>query len=80
MTHRKFLKRMFDLTVRLTDAVEHDGYQSDAYNEVLEEIAKCGAIFNRSRRRRPWFIILVILFWLLAFVILVSSILLPIQF
>lgn len=50
MNDRQFLEHMFDLTVRLTDAVENDGYRSDAYNAVLKEIAECGSKFNRRKR------------------------------
>ena len=50
MTDEQFLKHMFDLTVKLTEAVERDGYRSDAYNEVLKEIAECGSKFDRHKR------------------------------
>ncbi|MBA7683429.1 hypothetical protein ES703_91793 [subsurface metagenome] len=76
MTDRQFLKRMFDLTVRLTDAVENDGYRSDAYNEVHKEISECAAKFNRRRRRRSWFAIAIICLVLLMLACIVYSILL----
>jgi len=55
MTDREYLKEMLDLTVRLTNACENDGYGSDAYNAVLVEIANSAVKFNHSRRRRNWY-------------------------
>ena len=54
MTDRQYLKQLLELTVKLTDAVEKDGYRSDAYNEVLKDISVSAARFNRCRRRRHW--------------------------
>ncbi len=75
MNDRQFLQQMFDLTVKLTNAVENDGYRSDAYNEVLKEISEFGAKFNRRRRRRSWFAIASIFFVLLMLAWIVYSIL-----
>jgi len=55
MTDRKYLEHMLDLTVRLTDACENEGYGSDAYNAVRVEIADFAVKFNRSRRRQAWY-------------------------
>ncbi|MBA7622218.1 hypothetical protein ES703_29592 [subsurface metagenome] len=55
MTDHEYLKQMLDLTVRLTNACENDGYGSDAYNAVLTEIATSAVKFNHSRRRRSLF-------------------------
>lgn len=50
MTDRQYLEYLFYLTVKLTDAVEKDGFRSDAYNAVLKEIAECASNFNRRER------------------------------
>jgi len=55
MTDHQYLKHMLDLTVRLTNACENDGYGSDAYNSVREDIANFAVKFNRSRRRQAWY-------------------------
>ncbi len=55
MTDHQYLKEMLDLTVKLTNACENDGYGSDAYNAVLTEIATSAVKFNHSRRRRDLF-------------------------
>ena len=55
MNDRQYLKHMLDLTVRLTKACEDDGYGSDAYNEVLVDIANFAVKFNNSRRRQAWY-------------------------
>ena len=52
MTDHEYLKHMFHLTVRLTDAVNNFGYRSDVYNNVLNEIAASAARFNRRRHIR----------------------------
>lgn len=54
MTDKQFLEHMRYLITRLTDAVEQDGYRSDAYNEVLKEISECGENFNRRKPISPW--------------------------
>ena len=54
MTNREYIEEMNRLVVKLTDACNNFGFQSDAYNAVLREIATCAALFNRSQRRRPW--------------------------
>ncbi len=56
MTDHQYLKEMLDLTVKLTNACEKDGYGSDAYNAVLVEIANSAVKFNHSRCRRDWYI------------------------
>ena len=80
MTDKQFIKRMVFLTEQMCDLYNAEPIDQNALHSLRIEIHETGARFNRSRRRRPWFLILVILFWLLALVILVSGILLPIQF
>lgn len=71
MTDREYLKQMFELTVRLSEAVNVDGFRSDAYNDILKEVTIMASNFNRSRRRRNWLIILLlfVLFSLLCLVV-----------
>jgi len=69
---------MIALTYKLTDTVERDGYRSDAYNAVLDEIHESGARFDRGRRRRHvlWILLLLICYVapvVLAIVLLWSS-------
>ncbi len=75
MTDRKCLKRMLELTEKLTNACNNEGYRSAVYNDVLEEISKFGDSFNHSRRRRPWYMIFMICFLLYCLAWIVWSIL-----
>ena len=54
MTNRKYLKHLIKLTMKLTDIVESDGYRSDAYYEVLDEISQFASNVNRPLWRPPW--------------------------
>jgi len=71
MTDAEYLREMFDLTIKLTDACNNFGIRSDAYNAVLKEIAVSAARFNRSRRLWSWVMIIVLSFilWLVAWVV-----------
>ncbi len=53
MTDTEYLQEMYDLTIKLTDACNNFGLRSDAYNDVLKEIAASAARFNRSRCPHP---------------------------
>lgn len=75
MTDRQFLKRMIALTNKLTDAVEHDGYRSDAYNNALNEIYECGSRYDRIQRRRSMFAAAIIAFLLILLALYVGYIL-----
>ena len=54
MTDRQFLERMTFLAQKLCDVTDSDGYGSDAYNAVLDEVHELGSTFNRNHRRRSW--------------------------
>jgi len=71
MTDRKYLKEMLHLTVKLTDAANNFGYESDEYNAVLNQVFVSAARFNDSRRRRSWFVTfsLCVLICLLAWIV-----------
>ena len=75
MNDRTYLEHLMDLTIKLTNAVENDGYRSDAYNEVLKEIAVFGARFNRSRHRCSYCTTWIIMILLFLFALILCSIL-----
>jgi len=75
MTDRQFLERMIFLTKKLCDVTNEDGYGSDSYFAVLDEIREMGTSFNRSHRRQPWGIIFFCLFLLYCLAWLVWTIL-----
>jgi len=54
MTDRQFLQRMISLTEKLCDVTNKDGYGSEAYHSVLDEVREMGISFNRSHRCRSW--------------------------
>ena len=54
MTDREFLERMTFLVQKLCDVTDKDGYGSDAYNTVMDELHELGESFNRSQRVSPW--------------------------
>ena len=54
MTDKQYLMKMFVFTRRLSDACDNEGYDSDTYKAVLQDIAVFASRFNRSRRRRDW--------------------------
>jgi len=66
MTDRQYLRHLLKLTIKISDVCDTDGYGSDAYNAVLKEISDSALKFNRSRsrRRRPWLRIALVVFLL----------------
>lgn len=75
MTDREYLEEMIVLTTRLTDACNNFGLRSDEYNAVLKEIADSAVLFNRSRRRRPWFAFACCIVLLIVLLLIVYSVL-----
>lgn len=71
MTDEQYLQKLLKLVKKLTDTVESDGFRSDAYYAVLDEVNTSAARFNRSRQRRHWlpfgviFFLVCFLFWLI---------------
>jgi len=49
MTDREFLERMTFLAQKLFDVTDTDGYGSDAYKSVLDEVHELGTSFNPKR-------------------------------
>jgi len=47
MTDKQILERLVFLTQKLCDVTEKDGYGSDAYYAVLDEVHEFGKLLNR---------------------------------
>lgn len=62
MTDLEYLVEMTNQTARLTYACNNFGLRSPEYMACLDEIKASAARFNRSRRRRPWSAIVLIIF------------------
>ena len=60
MTDREFLERMTFLVQKLCDVTDKDGYGTDAYNAVMDELHELGESLNRSHRRRSWYMFFII--------------------
>ena len=54
MTEREFLERFIFLAQKLCDVTNDDGYGSDAYYAVLDEVQELGKSFKGSHRVSPW--------------------------
>lgn len=75
MTDLEYLVEMTNQTARLTDACNNFGLRSPEYMACLDEIKASAARFNRSRRRRPWLSIVLIIFLWFLLLLLVADVL-----
>jgi len=58
MTDRQFIKRMIFLTTKMSDIYNAEPLDQRARLAILDDVHILGQRFNRSRRRRSWFLVL----------------------